>query len=68
MVSSSIYFTSIMNLFRCSMKISFGSIYITSDNKRILLYIYIYIYICALWHINFCRLFNAKSIFIQINS
>ena len=21
-----------------------------------------------LWHINFCRLFNAKSIFIQINS
>ena len=44
----------------------------------IYIYINIYIYICVcvcvcffglvLWHINHCRLFNAKSIFIQINS
>ena len=44
------------------------------------IYIYIYIYICVctcvcvlvgclgLWPINLCRLFNAKSIFIQIVS
>ena len=26
------------------------------------------VWVClGLWHINFCRLFNAKSIFIQIN-
>ena len=29
---------------------------------------YILTYSLGLWHINLCRLFNAKSIFIQINS
>ena len=46
------------------------------DQMRILyIYIYIYIYIykqvwfgLVLWHINHCRLFNAKLIFIHINS
>ena len=32
-------------------------------------YIYIYIFVClGLWHINFCKLFNAKSIYIPISN
>ena len=30
--------------------------------------IYIYIYGLGLWNINHCRFFNAKSIFVHINS
>ena len=26
------------------------------------------LFVMVLWHINYCRLFNTKSIFIQINS
>ncbi len=29
---------------------------------------YFCLFVWVLWHINLCRLFNAKSIFIQINS
>ena len=32
------------------------------------LIVFIYLFVWILWHINPCRLFNAKSIFIQINS
>ena len=42
----------------------------THTDIYIIIYIYIYIYICWFigwiqWHINLCRLLNAKSIFMQ---
>ena len=35
---------------------------------RVFYVLLVCLFVCGLWYINLCRLFNAKSIFIQINS
>ena len=42
----------------------------TKQNRKTNLYIYLYIELAVLviWHIHLCWLFNAKSIFMQMNS
>ena len=44
--------------------VSFVSILATAFVPQVLLCLFV----CLWWRINLCRLFNAKSIFIQINS